>query len=34
MQNFEGEVNWSAVVNFYCMQMGLVTSMWFIFGDD
>ena len=34
MQNFEGEANWSAVVNFHCMQMSLVTSMWFIFGDD
>ena len=32
-QNFDGEANWSAVVNFHCMQMGLVTSMRFIFGD-
>ena len=34
MQNFEGEANWSGVVNFHCMQISLVTSMWFIFGDD
>ena len=32
-QNFDGEANWSAVVNFHCMQMGLVTSMRFIFSD-
>ena len=32
-QNFNGEANWSAVVNFHCMQMSLVMNMWFIFGD-
>ena len=32
--NFDGEVNWSGVVNFHCMQMSLVMSIRFIFGDD
>ena len=32
-QNFDGEANWSAVVNFHCMQMDLVMSMQFVFGD-
>ena len=30
----DSEANWSGVVNFHCMQMSLVLSMWFIFGDD
>ena len=25
---------WSGIVNFHCMQMSLVMSMRFIFGDD
>ena len=33
-QNFDGEANWSDVVNFLCMQMSLVMSRRFIFGDD
>ena len=33
-QNFDGEADWSGVVNFHCMQMSLVMSMQFIFGDD
>ena len=33
-QNFDGEANWSGVVNFYCMQMSLLMSMRFIFNDD
>ena len=33
-QNFNGETNWLAVVNFYCMQMSLLMSMRFIFGDE
>ena len=33
-QNFHGETNWSGVVNFYCMQMSLVMSMRFIFGNE
>ena len=33
-QNFDGEANWSGIVNFHCMQIGLVMSMWFIFGDE
>ena len=33
-QNFDGGANWSGVVNFHCMQMSLVMSMRFIFGDD
>ena len=33
-QNFDGEANWSGVVNFHCMQMSLVVSMRFIFNDD
>ena len=29
--NFDGEaINWSGVVNFHCMQMSFVVSMWFI----
>ena len=31
-QNFDGEANWLAV-NFHGMQMSLVMSMRFIFGD-
>ena len=31
---FDGEVNWSGVVNFHFMQMSLVMSMRLIFGDD
>ena len=30
----DSEVNWSGVVNFHCMQMTLVLSVWFIFRDD
>ena len=33
-QHFDGEANWSGVVNFHCMQMSLVVSIRFIFGDD
>ena len=33
-QNFDGEANWSGVVNFHCMQMSLVMSMRFVFNDD
>ena len=36
-QNFDGEANWSGVVNFHsvhCLQMSLVMSMRFIFGHD
>ena len=33
-QNFDGEANWSGVVNFYCMQMSLMISRRFIFADD
>ena len=33
-QNFDGEANWWDVVNFPCMQMSLVMSLRFIFGDD
>ena len=33
-QNFDGEAIWSGVVNFYCMQMNLVMSMRYIFGDE
>ena len=33
-QNFDGEANWSDVVNFHCLQMSLVMSMRFIFGAD
>ena len=32
-QNFDGEANWSGVVNFYCMQMSLMISRRFIFAD-
>ena len=32
-QNFDGEANWLAVVNFHGMQMSLVMSMRFIFRD-
>ena len=32
-QNFDGEANWSAVVNFHRMQMSLVMSKRFIFDD-
>ena len=28
------KLRWSGVVNFHCMQMTLVMSMRFIFGDD
>ena len=30
----DDEANWSGIVNFHCMQMTLVSSVWFIFGDD
>ena len=33
-QNFDGETNWSGVVNFHCIQMSLVMSIRFIFGHD
>ena len=33
-QNFDDEANWSGVVNFHCMQISLVMSIRFIFGDD
>ena len=33
-QNFDGEANWSGVVNFHCIQMSLVMSMRFFVGDD
>ena len=33
-QNFDGEANWSDAVNFPCMQISLVMSRRFIFGDD
>ena len=33
-QAFDGEGNWSGVVNFHCMQMVLVMSMRFVFFDD
>ena len=36
-QNFDGEANWSGVVNFHsvhCLQMSLVMSMRFIFVHD
>ena len=33
-QNFDGEDNWSGVVNFHCMQVSLLMSRRFIFGDD
>ena len=29
-QNFDGETNWSGIVNFHCMQKSLVMSMRFI----
>ena len=34
-EGFDGEaINWSGVVNFHCVQMGLVISMQFIFSND
>ena len=33
-QNFDGEDNWSVVISFHCMQVSLLMSMRFIFGDD
>jgi len=33
-QAFDGEANWSAVVNFHYMQMVLVMSMRFVFFND
>ena len=33
-QNFDSADYWSSVVNFHCMQMSLVMSVWLIFGDD
>ena len=30
----DSEANWSGVVNFHCMQMTLVLSVWFIFSED
>ena len=32
-QHFDSAAYWSGVVNFHCMQMTLVMSMWLIFGD-
>ena len=33
-ENFFGEaINWSSVVSFHCIQVGLVISMRFILGD-
>ena len=32
--NFDSEANWLGVVNFHFMQMSLVMSMQFIFGED
>ena len=33
--NFDGEANWSGVVDFHCMQMSLVISLLSIFvGND
>ena len=32
--NFDGEANWSGVVDLHCMQMSLVISLLSIFGDD
>ena len=35
MENYNYEkTNWSGVANCHCMQMNLVLSMRFIFGDD
>ena len=34
ISNLVGEANWSGVVNFHCMQISLVVSIRFIFGDD
>ena len=34
-ESFDGEaINWSGVVNFHCVQMGLVISIQFIFSND
>ena len=33
-QNFDGEANWSGVVNFHCTPRSFVMSMRFIFGHD
>ena len=33
-QNFDGEDNWSGVINFHCIQVSLLMSRRFIFGDD
>ena len=30
----DDEANWSSVVNYHCMQMSLVLSVRFTFGDD
>ena len=32
--NLIAKLRWSGVVNFHCMQMSLVISMRFIFGDN
>ena len=32
--NVDDEANWLGVGNFHCMQISLVMSMQFIFGDD
>ena len=32
-QNFNGDANWPGVVNFRCMQMSFVMTMWFICGN-
>ena len=31
---FLAKLRWSGVVNFHCLQMDLVMSVLFIFGDD
>ena len=33
-RKFDGETNYSGVVNFHAMQTSLVMSMRLIFGDD
>ena len=30
-QNFDGDTNWSGIVNLQCVQMSLMMNMWFIF---
>ena len=33
-QNYDGEGNWSGVVNFHCMQIESCGNLRFTFGDD